>query len=148
MHSPHPTNNSDISLFPPPTVVVVDDDPGIVELVLSHLGALGYAVEGFTDPADALVRLRRAPTPDIAVVDCIMPRLTGAEICAALAEAGIDVPVVLMTALADPSFAVHLERASVLTKPFLLDDLVVEIEARLRPRSGPRSGGTRSFVRA
>jgi FixJ family two-component response regulator len=68
-----------------------------------------------------------------------MPGLTGAELCAALAAEGMVVPVLLMTALADPSFAVHPEWASVLNKPFAEEDLLAEIEAQLRPRSGPRS---------
>ena len=68
-----------------------------------------------------------------------MPRLTGTELRAALREAGVEVPVLLMTALADPSFCVHPGGEAVLNKPFMLEDLVVEMESRLRPRSGARS---------
>ena len=88
---------------------------------------------------EALARLRRGPPPDLAIVDCIMPGLTGADVCAALTRDGVGVPVLLMTALADPSFAVHPEWASVLNKPILEEDLLAEIDAQLRPRSGPRS---------
>jgi two-component system response regulator MprA len=116
------------------TVVIVDDDPSLVETLEDLLTAEGYQVEGFTDPAAALARLRFGPAPDLAIVDCIMPELSGAELCAALVDAGVEVPVLMMTALADPSFCVHREDVAVLHKPFLLEDLVVEMEARLHPR--------------
>ena len=103
------------------------------------LSAEGYSVECYTYAFEALARLRRGPAPDLALVDCIMPGLTGGELCEALLESGVEVPVVLMTALADPSFAVHPERASVLNKPFMIDDLLAEIDDRLKPGSGPRS---------
>jgi two-component system response regulator MprA len=128
----------DASPSPAPVVVVVDDDPTLVETLEAVLGEEGYAVEGFTDPAAALVRLRLGPAPDLILSDCIMPGLTGAELCDALAGAGVETPVLLMTALADPSFCVHTDRITVLNKPFEIDDLLAEIEATLRPASGPR----------
>jgi CheY-like chemotaxis protein len=133
---------------PGTTIVVVDDDPSLVEVLEDLLAAEGYSVEGFTDPTLALARLRdrNAPLPDLAIVDCIMPQLTGTELRAALADAGVEVPVLLMTALSDPSFCVH-PGESVLNKPFLLEDLVLEMEARLRPHSGPRTVRLRSAAR-
>jgi DNA-binding response OmpR family regulator len=129
------------------TIVVVDDDPSLVEVLADLLATEGYAVEGFTDPTLALARLRRGPPPDLAIVDCIMPYLSGTELCAALADSGVEVPVLLMTALSDPSFCVHPGGEAVLNKPFLLEDLLLEIEARLRPRSGPRSDRARTAAR-
>jgi len=145
-HSPPPSQNSSV---PPAaaTIVVVDDDPSLVEVLSDLLATEGYAVEGFTDPTAALARLRRAPAPDLAIVDCIMPYLSGPDLCAALIESGIEVPVLLMTALSDPSFCVHPGGEAVLNKPFMLEDLVLEMEARLRPRSGPRTNRPRSAAR-
>jgi two-component system response regulator MprA len=128
-----------LSSSSPASIVVVDDDPNIVEALDDLLRGEGFAVEGFIDPAEALSRLRRGPAPDLVLCDCIMPRLTGPELCEALAAAGIDAPVLLMTALADPSFCVDTARVSVLNKPFQLDDLLAEIEASLRPVSGSRT---------
>src|SRR5262249_21729753 len=113
-------------------VVVVDDDPSLVETLGTMLAAEGYRVEGFTDPD----RLQAGAPPDLAIADCIMPGLTGAELRDALAKAGVEVPVLLMTALSDPGFCVHLGDAVVLNKPFSIDDLLLEMEAHLRPRSG------------
>ena len=134
MSRPHTQSVSSPLPLPAATVVVVDDDPSVVETLQDLLATEGYRVEGFTDPTAALARLRHGPAPDLAIIDCIMPTLTGAELCAALADAGVEVPVLMMTALADPSFCVHREDVVVLHKPFLLEDLVVEMEARLHPR--------------
>jgi DNA-binding response OmpR family regulator len=147
-NAPHSSPSRASADLPAPaaTIVVVDDDPSLVEVLEDLLGTEGYSVEGFTDPTLALHRLRHAPLPDLAIVDCIMPQLTGTELRAALADAGVEVPVLLMTALSDPSFCVH-PGESVLNKPFLLEDLVLEMEARLRPRSGSRSVRPRSAAR-
>jgi two-component system response regulator PrrA len=139
MPNPAPHSHAEPATIPVTNVVIVDDDPHLLETLEVLLAAEGYAVECYSDPFEALARLRQGRAPDLVLIDCIMPGLTGGELCEALVESGIEVPVVLMTALADPSFAVHPERASVLNKPFMIDDLLMEIEDRIKPRSGPRS---------
>jgi two-component system response regulator MprA len=136
--TPSPIRSPEAPL-PVATLVVVDDDPSFLETLEQLLAAAGLAAEGFTDPVLALERLRRGPPPDLILLDCIMPRITGLELLEALGAAGVKAPVVMMTALSDPSFCVHLEQVSVLNKPFLIDDLLAEVDAVLRPRSGPRS---------
>lgn len=126
-------------LAPRRTVVIVDDDEGIVDGLSSLLRESGFAVEGFTDPTAALARLRRGPPPSVVLSDCLMPELTGAELVDALAASGVGAPVVLMTGLADPGFCVDTARVSVLNKPFHLDDLLAEIEAVTRTKSGVRA---------
>jgi two-component system response regulator MprA len=137
----HPSRSPEAPASPLATVVVVDDDPCFVELLERLLDAAGLAAEGFTDPLVALDRLRRGPPPDLILLDCIMPGMTGVELLEALVDAGVTTPVVMMTALSDPSFCVHLEQVSVLNKPFQLDDLLAEIDARIGPASGARRVG-------
>lgn len=137
--TPQRSDTSTLPTASPASIVVVDDDPNLVDALGDLLATEGYSVEGFTDPTVALTRLCRGPAPDLVLCDCIMPRLTGPELCDALAAAGIDAPVLLMTALADPSFCVDTARVTVLNKPFQIDDLLAEIEASLRPVSGPRT---------
>jgi two-component system response regulator MprA len=124
---------------PAANVVVIDDDPEIVASLSALLADHGYAVEGYTDPRLALDRLRAGPSPDLVLSDCLMPRLTGAELADALTAAGVQTPLVFMTALADPEFAVDTGRTRVLNKPFHIEDLLAEIDAATRPLSGPRT---------
>lgn len=148
MTRPHPSPPiSNIRPVPRATVCVVDDDQTMVETLTALLVAEGYAVEGFTDPAAALTRLSEESPPDLALIDCIMPVLTGSELREALVERGVEVPVVLMTGLADPSFCVHPEHGSVLGKPFLVEDLIAEIEARLGEDYGAGASGVRPASR-
>ena len=141
MSHPEAKHANDTSPLPSPSavVVVVDDDPHLVAALEELLGDQGYAVEGFTDPEDALDRLRQGAAPDLILIDCVMPRLNGGELVEALAAAGVEVPVVMMTALSDPGFCVDVDRLAVLNKPFYAEDLLAEIEGRLRPCSGTRS---------
>jgi DNA-binding response OmpR family regulator len=114
-----------------PSLVIVDDDPHMVATLEAILREEGYAVEGFTDPSTALDRLREGPAPGVIVMDCVMPRLNGGEMLEALREAGVESPVVMVTALSDPGFCIPPGRASVLNKPFAIDDLLAEIGAAL-----------------
>lgn len=116
-------------------IVVVDDDPSLVESLLAVLRAEGYRAEGFTDPHTALARLRRGPRAALVLADCVMPRMSGGELLDALTASGVDTPVLLMTALSDPNFCVRPGRATILSKPFSIDDLLAEIEAHVRPAS-------------
>ncbi len=138
-----PSRSPEAPALPLATIVVVDDDPSFLETLEALLSAAGLAAEGFTDPFAALARLRRGPAPDLILLDCVMPTITGVELLERLVAAGVETPVVMMTALSDPSFCVHLEQVSVLNKPFQLDDLLAEVDALLRPRSGPRSSPRR-----
>ncbi|APR77104.1 Two-component response regulator [Minicystis rosea] len=124
---------------PAANVVIIDDDPDIVDSLAALLGDQGILVEGFTDPTTALDRLRQSPAPDLVLCDFIMPRLTGSELADALTAAGVDAPVVLMTGLADPEFAVDTGRMRVLSKPFVLEDLLAEIDAATRADSTPKA---------
>lgn len=114
------------------SLVIVDDDAAFVATLESMLAAEGYVVEGFTDPVAALERLRGGPPVDLALVDCVMPRLSGPELIDALAKAAVDVRVLLMTALSDPNFCVAPGRVNVLNKPFQVDDLLAQIDAEIR----------------
>src|SRR4051794_9491349 len=101
MQRPKPTEPS------LPRVVVVDDDPDLIDVLAALLTQEGYAVEGFTDATVALERLTAGLVPDLILLDCVMPHLDGGELADAITAAGVEAPIVLMTALSDPQFCVH-----------------------------------------
>jgi DNA-binding response OmpR family regulator len=108
------------------SIVVVDDDPNVVELLRNILEKEGYAVEGFTDPSLALTKVG-AEAPDLILLDCIMPGIDGRDFMRALELAGIETPIVLLTALSDPNFCVDASRVVVINKPFDVDNLLAEV---------------------
>lgn len=86
----------------PATVLVVDDDPAVVELVTSVLQRAGFAVVAATDAEVALDAAREREI-DLALLDVLMPGMDGIELCARLRDERGDelVPVVFLSALQD-----------------------------------------------
>jgi len=80
-------------------VLVADDDRDILDLVALRLEGAGYAVVTASDGEEAL-RLARERRPDLAILDVMMPKLTGYDVTEALrADDGTrDVPIILLTA--------------------------------------------------
>ena len=66
-----------------PRILVVDDEPDIIELVEFNLKQAGYAVSTATDGAEALKKAR-TQTPDLIILDVMLPEMDGFEICKAL----------------------------------------------------------------
>jgi len=80
------------------SVLVVDDEPALVEMMTGLLAGLGYAPTGFTDPLAALEAVKAAPGTFAAVVsDEVMPGMSGTELAAAANEADPGLPVLLVS---------------------------------------------------
>jgi CheY-like chemotaxis protein len=113
------------------TVLVADDDEDMRSLVAETLRAEGYNVIEVCDGAELVDYLRRTleepiDRPDVVVSDILMPNLSGLAVLDALRRAQWNVPVLLMTVLADDSvrtIARRLGAVGVLRKPFDSDAL-------------------------
>src|SRR5271154_5854507 len=66
-----------LACMPTPRVVILDDQPGLADLLALSLREYGYSTVGFTRPADALAALKEA---DVLVTDYHMPEMTGLEV--------------------------------------------------------------------
>jgi two-component system OmpR family response regulator/two-component system alkaline phosphatase synthesis response regulator PhoP len=125
----------------PRTVLVVEDEPNIRELVVLHLQLDGWTVTQTGDGQEAL-RLARAEPFDLIILDLMLPGLDGMTVLRALRREGPgkDVPVLLLTARRDESDKVlGLESGAddYLTKPFGVRELVARARALTRrPRAG------------
>jgi two-component system response regulator MprA len=109
-------------------VLIVDDDPTLVESLVELLDEEGYAVEGFTDARLALARLAEGARPDLVLLDYLMPAMTGEEFLDALDRSGIAVEVVLFSALHDGALTSARARvAGIVRKPFDLDELLATV---------------------
>ena len=125
----------------PATVLVVDDEPNIRELLHFHLEHAGYRVREAAD-GDAALRLART-RPDLIILDVMLPGLDGLEVCRRLRAAGDQVPVLMLTARSDEIDKVlGLETGAddYLTKPFGVRELLARVKALLRRRAVPAPG--------
>ncbi|WP_063796711.1 response regulator [Chondromyces crocatus] len=112
--------------------MLVDDDDAIVETLRDVLLTEGYQVAAFTDPLLALEQLRTGMRVDVLLLDCVMPTMDGRQFMEELIHDGRTMPIVLVTALSDPSFCVdarHPLVAALINKPFDLDQLIESLEA-------------------
>ena len=117
-------------------VLVVDDESEICELVRVYLEAEGFSVECLHDGVAALSRVRDgcAPTPDLAILDVMLPGASGLEVCRAIRERH-SYPVIMLTArgeAADKICGLTLGADDYVTKPFLPLELVARVKAQLR----------------
>lgn len=117
----------------PPTIVLADDDPSIVDLLAEVLEEEGYRVLRASDGAQALVLCQRYH-PRVVISDVMMPKMSGIELASRLRTSkDSDQPaVILMSAVRRP---LSRPGVSFLSKPFDLDDVLDSVESGLRERS-------------
>jgi len=115
------------------TILIVDDEPNLVELVQGYLVREGYAVVTAADGAAAL-QLARTQHPDLIVLDVMLPGIDGIEVCRRLRQFS-DAYVIMLTARAeeiDKIVGLSVGADDYLTKPFSPRELVARIKAMLR----------------
>ena len=117
-------------------ILVVDDEPDIVELIAFNLEAEGYAVITATSGLEALNRAR-AILPDLIVLDLMLPELDGLAVCEILRRlpSTAPIPIIMLTAWkSELSRMIGLQAGAeeYMTKPFSPRDLVVRVNQTLR----------------
>ena len=124
------------------TILVVDDEPNIVELAKLYLEQEGYRVEGVSSGNDALSKLSTAQ-PALIVLDLMLPDIDGFEICREIRKKN-DIPILMLTARkedVDKIVGLELGADDYLTKPFNPRELVARVKAILRRyQAGLRPG--------
>ncbi|NDL70708.1 response regulator [Vreelandella alkaliphila] len=117
----------------PATLMVVDDDLEIRELLADYLGRHGYQVLT-ADGADSLYQQLAKQTPDLLIVDVMMPGDDGFTICRELRKTS-DIPIIMLTASADDTdrvLGLELGADDYIAKPFNPRELLARIKAVLR----------------
>jgi DNA-binding response OmpR family regulator len=116
-----------------PDVLVVDDDRKTVDLIRLYLEREGYRVRVAYDGGQALAAVRDLP-PELVVLDLMLPRVDGLDVCQAVRRES-DVPIVMLTARSteeDKLAGLELGADDYLTKPFSPRELVARVKAVLR----------------
>jgi two-component system alkaline phosphatase synthesis response regulator PhoP len=114
------------------TVLIVDDDPAILEILSAYLRAEGHTVEAEGDGLAALPRLARA---DVAIIDWMLPGMTGVELTAHARREHPQLPVLLLTAkgeVEDRLVGLNAGADDYVVKPFSPREVVARVRALLR----------------
>jgi two-component system, OmpR family, response regulator len=119
-------------------ILVIDDEPRIVNFVTRALEAEGYGVDSALDGARGL-ELARAGNHELVLLDLLMPSLNGVSVLKEIIKASADQRVIVLSALSDVQSKVRcleLGASDYLPKPFELAELLARIRARLRQSNG------------
>lgn len=114
------------------TVLIVDDDPAILEILTAYLQAEGHTVEAEDDGLAALPRLARA---DVAIIDWMLPGMTGVELTSYARREYPQLPVLLLTAkgeVEDRLEGLNAGADDYVVKPFSPREVVARVRALLR----------------
>ena len=123
-------------------ILVVDDDPGVLDVVAFTLRREGFDVDEERDGRTAL-DAARARNYDIVILDVMLPLVSGTDVCRAL-RAESDVPIVMLTARdaeRDRVLGLEIGADDYVTKPFSSAELLSRVRAILRRRELDRAGG-------
>ena len=116
------------------TVLVVDDNPSIIELLKSILETEGWKTTSAIDGGKAIKSFYEN-LPDLVILDINMPGIDGIEVCRHIADSSPSVPIVMLSALSDSANKVRclgLGANDSITKPFQPEELIARLKAQLR----------------
>ena len=111
-------------------IVIIDDDDSFRRSTVRLIRSMGYSVQSFSTAADFL-RSRLPDAPTCVVLDVRLPGLSGLDLQGALPKAGIQIPIIFITAHGDIPMSVQTMKAGAvefLTKPFRSQDLLDAIQ--------------------
>ncbi len=129
-------------------ILVVDDDRAVRDSLRRSLTFNGYQVELAEDGQAALDAVLASP-PDAMVLDLMMPRVDGLEVCRRLRSAGDALPILVLTArdaVSDRVSGLDAGADDYLPKPFALEELLARLRALLRRRTPEQIADGRSAV--
>jgi len=122
-------------------ILVVEDDPAILRGLTDNLKYEAYEVLSASD-GEAGYRLIREKNPDLIILDLILPKLSGYELCRKVRGEGVETPILMLTARGeevDRVLGLDLGADDYVTKPFSVRELLARIRAILRRTQPPKA---------
>ena len=116
------------------TILIVEDEKNIVDILSFNLGREGYTTLEAYDGESGL-QLALEQDPDLILLDLMLPRMTGFDVCRALREKGRTTPVIMLTAReeeTDKVLGLELGADDYITKPFSMRELLARCKANIR----------------
>jgi len=117
-------------------VLIVEDERAIVEILKFNLKREGYETMEALD-GEAGLELARSGDPDLILLDVMLPKMNGFDVCAALRKEGHAVPIIMLTAREeenDKVFGLEAGADDYMTKPFSMRELLARVKANIRRR--------------
>ncbi len=118
------------------TVLIVEDERAIVEILKFNLQREGYETLEALDGETGL-ELARSQDPDLILLDVMLPRMNGFDVCSTLRDGGSAVPIIMLTAREeenDKVFGLEAGADDYITKPFSMRELLARVKANIRRR--------------
>jgi DNA-binding response OmpR family regulator len=118
------------------TVVIIEDDPAMLRGLKDNFAAEGYGVQTAMD-GEAGLRAVLGVKPDLVILDIMLPRVNGFEVCRRVRAEGLEMPIIMLTAKAqeaDIVLGLNLGADDYVTKPFGIKALLARANAFLRRR--------------
>lgn len=118
-------------------ILIVEDEPALVRGLKDTFAAKGFHVLTAQD-GEAGLELALSSAPDLILLDIMLPRINGYEVCRALREHGMEMPIIMLTAKGqeeDIILGLNIGADDYVTKPFKIGELVARVNAFLRRRS-------------
>lgn len=115
-------------------ILIIEDDLGIQEFLKELLLDSGFNTELATDGLIALSNIKKSP-PDLIILDLGLPKMSGETVCQEIKKKHPDVPIIILTAKGESNDIVNglnLGADDYVTKPFVAEELLARVKARLR----------------
>lgn len=115
------------------TILIVDDEPNIVDILKANLERLGYETLVAYD-GESAVDIAFDKEPDLILLDCMLPRMDGFDVCRTIRQK-LTVPIIMLTAKSeeiDKVLGLELGADDYITKPFSMRELLARVKAQLR----------------
>jgi DNA-binding response OmpR family regulator len=127
-------------------ILVIEDEPSVAIALRDSLESEGYQVQTAKDGSEGL-RLASVNAvddgPELIILDLMLPKISGLEVCQRLRSAGVETPVIMLTArgaASDAAFGLKLGADDYIPKPFDVGELLARVEAVLRRAKRPENG--------
>ena len=127
-------------------ILVIEDEPSVAIALRDSLESEGYQVQTAKDGSEGL-RLASVNAgddgPELIILDLMLPKISGLEVCQRLRSAGVETPVIMLTArgaASDAAFGLKLGADDYIPKPFDVGELLARVEAVLRRAKRPQAG--------
>jgi len=125
-------------------ILLVEDEPGLVMTLCDRLRSEGYQIES---AADGATGLEQASTTafDLIILDIMLPRKNGLDVCRDLRQRGVTTPILMLTArgqTVDKVVGLKIGADDYLTKPFEMMELLARVEVLLRRAPPPQAGAS------